>query len=122
MWRRRRRRDSRDGGNGFLMIIGLVFVIIAPIAGQLLRFALSRNREYLADSTGASYTGNPGALADALEVIGGDSSRVKTANNATANMFISDPMRAVQGRKRSNLFSTHPDIGERIKRLRNMRY
>lgn len=117
-----RRRNDRNSGGGLLAIIGIIFVIIAPIAGQLLRFSLSRNREYLADSTGASYTGNPEGLASALAVIGGDSSSVKTANNATANMFISDPMRAVNAKRRTNLFSTHPDIQDRIQRLRNMKY
>ncbi len=117
-----RRRNDRNSGGGLLAIIGIIFVIIAPIAGQLLRFSLSRNREYLADSTGASYTGNPEGLASALAVIGGDSSSVRTANNATANMFISDPMRAVNAKRRTNLFSTHPDIQDRIQRLRNMKY
>ena len=117
-----RRRNSKENGNVLILLVGLVFIIVAPIAGQLLRFALSRNREYLADSTGASYTGNPEGLASALEVIGRASGTIKTATNATANMFISDPMYAINKQKRINLFSTHPSIEERIKRLRDMKY
>ncbi len=119
---RLRRRNNKENGNALMMLVGLVFIIVAPIAGQLLRFSLSRNREYLADSTGASYTGNPEGLASALEVIGRASGTIKTATNATANMFISDPMHALNKQKRINLFSTHPSIEERIKRLRDMKY
>jgi len=117
-----RRRNSKENGTGLIMLFGIVFIIIAPIAGQLLRFALSRNREYLADSAGASYTGNPEGLASALEVIGRASGTIKTATNATANMFISDPMYAINKQKRINLFSTHPSIEDRVKRLRDMKY
>ena len=125
LWRRslwfsspRRRNDENSNGN-ILALIGLIFIIIAPIAGQLLRFSLSRNREYLADSTGASFTGNPEGLASALEIISSTEIPLKTASNATANMFISDPMYIT--RKVSNLFSTHPPISERVKRLRGYR-
>jgi len=118
-----RRRNDRENSNGILMILGLIFIIIAPIASQMLRFALSRNREYLADSTGASYTGNPEGLASALEIIGGVSQPIRTANNATANMFISDPMKTLnKTKKRVNLFSTHPAIEDRVRRLRDMKY
>lgn len=111
-----RRRNNDNSGSNIFAIIGLIFVIIAPIAGQLLRLSLSRNREYLADSTGASFTGNPEGLASALEIIGGDEIPLKHASNATANMFISDPMYVT--RKVRSLFSTHPPIAERIRRLR----
>ena len=111
-----RSRNNDNSGSNIFAIIGLIFVIIAPIAGQLLRLSLSRNREYLADSTGASFTGNPEGLASALEIIGGDEIPLKHASNATANMFISDPMYVT--RKVRSLFSTHPPIAERIRRLR----
>ncbi len=119
---RRSQNDRDNGANAIMMIIGLVFIIIAPIAGQLLRFALSRNREYLADSTGAKYTGNPEGLASALEIISSASKPIATASNATANMFISDPMKALNKRNMLNLFSTHPPIEKRVERLRELKY
>ena len=124
-WFRSARRNSNskdNGANSIMMIIGLVFIIIAPIAGQILRFSLSRNREYLADSTGAKYTGNPEGLASALEIISSASKPIATASNATANMFISDPMKAINKRNMINLFSTHPPIEKRVERLRELKY
>lgn len=115
----RRRRDSdSDGGAGILAILGLIFIIIAPIAGQLLRMALSRNREYLADATSASLTGNPRGLAAALSKLGANSQPVRNASNATEGMYISDPMK--KRNAFSNLFSTHPPIEKRIEALYNM--
>ena len=117
-WGGRRSRDDRDNGsNIILFIIGLIFMIIAPIAGQLLRFALSRNREYLADATAADFTGKPQHLADALEIIGGTNTPLKRATKATEGMYISNPF---NGNNVANLFSTHPPISERVRRLRNM--
>lgn len=115
----RRRRDSdSDGGAGILAILGLIFIIIAPIAGQLLRMALSRNREYLADATSASLTGNPRGLAAALSKLGANSQPVRNASSATEGMYISDPMK--KRNAFSNLFSTHPPIEKRIEALYNM--
>lgn len=115
----RRRRDSdSDGGAGILALLGLIFIIIAPIAGQLLRMALSRNREYLADATSASLTGNPRGLASALSKLGANSQPVRNASSATEGMYISDPMK--KRNAFSNLFSTHPPIEKRIEALYNM--
>lgn len=115
----RRRRDSdSDGGAGILALLGLIFIIIAPIAGQLLRMALSRNREYLADATSASLTGNPRGLAAALSKLGANSQPVRNASSATEGMYISDPMK--KRNAFSNLFSTHPPIEKRIEALYNM--
>ena len=115
----RRRRDSdSDSGSGILAILGLIFIIIAPIAGQLLRMALSRNREYLADATSASLTGNPRGLASALSKLGANSQPVRNASSATEGMYISDPMK--KRNAFSNLFSTHPPIEKRIEALYNM--
>lgn len=115
----RRRRDSdSDGGAGILALLGLIFIIIAPIAGQLLRMALSRNREYLADATSASLTGNPRGLASALSKLGANSQPVRNASSATESMYISDPMK--KRNAFSNLFSTHPPIEKRIEALYNM--
>ena len=115
----RRRRDSdSDSGSGILAILGMIFIIIAPIAGQLLRMALSRNREYLADATSASLTGNPRGLASALSKLGANSQPVRNASSATEGMYISDPMK--KRNAFSNLFSTHPPIEKRIEALYNM--
>jgi len=114
----RRNNDRDNGSNIILFVIGLIFMIVAPIAGQLLRFSLSRNREYLADATAAKITGKPQHLADALEIIGGVNTPVMRASKATEGMYISNPLK---GKDVVNLFSTHPPISERVRILRNMR-
>jgi len=119
MWGSRRRSRDNDSGNMILALAGLVCVILAPIAGQLMKMALSRNREYLADATGASLTGNPEGLASALLVIDRHSMPIKGASNATEGMYISNPLKGANGTAK-NLFSTHPPIEERVRRLRSM--
>ena len=103
------------------MIIGLIFIILAPVAGQLMKMALSRNREYLADATAIEFTRNPEGLATALEVIGGVTTPVRNVGNATANMYISDPLKAFDKKSMSNLFSTHPPIEKRVEAIRNLK-
>jgi len=110
--------DDEDNPLG---IVGVILaMIIAPIAAMLVQMAISRSREYLADQKGASLSGNPLALASALRKIsaGVQKSPMK-ANAATAHMFIMNPLR---GKNLANLFSTHPPVEERIKRLENMVY
>ena len=110
--------DDEDSGVG---IIGaLVMAIIAPIAAMLIQMAISRSREYLADETGAKLAGNPEFLASALEKLAIASQRIPMvdANPATAHMFIVNPL---SGGGILTLFSTHPPIEERIRRLRSMR-
>lgn len=119
--RRRSRDDDNNNANAVLMLVGLVFVILAPIAAQLMKLALSRNREYLADATAVEFTRNPEGLASALEKIGGINQPVKNANSATANMYISDPILAANGRNRGSLFATHPPIEKRVEAIRNLR-
>lgn len=114
----RRRRESDSGSNGILALIGIVFIIFAPMAGQLLKMALSRNREYLADSASAELTGNPRALASALRKLENWTEPVKRAGNATEGMYISDPLKKRTGM--SELFSTHPPIEKRIEALYDM--
>ena len=116
LWGGARRRSDRDSGNGLLAIIGLLLMIFAPIAAQLLRMCLSRNREYLADATAADLTGRPEALASALLKISGNPTPVMRASRATEGLYISDPLK-----KMANLFSTHPPIEKRVEALRNMR-
>ncbi len=116
-----RRGSSAGGGYGAIVIIAVavVLMIVAPIAAQLIYFAVSRKREYLADASGALYTRYPEGLASALEKIAGSSIELKTANQAFAPMYILNPFRR-GGRPASDLTSTHPPISERIRILRSM--
>lgn len=114
-----RRRDDDDNGNPILMFIGLIFLILAPIFGQLMQLALSRKREFLADATAIAFTRNPDGLISALLKISGDPNELKVANNATENMYIVNPFR---GKKSSSsLWSTHPSIEDRVEALRNIK-
>jgi heat shock protein HtpX len=112
---------GRNGGAAVLIIYGLALlaVILTPIAAQLIRFALSRQREYLADASGALLTRYPEGLARALEKISADPDPLEVANKATAHLYINDPLRE-HGSFLNNLFSTHPPIEERVRRLRAM--
>ena len=119
---------GRGGGAVVLvmMAIGVIFMIIAPIAGQMLKMLLSRNREFLADAKGAEFTRNPEALASALERIGGSTISLERSSNATEGLYIVTPcadMRAEMRskKKKSSVFSTHPPIDARVEALRNLR-
>lgn len=116
--------DSDSRGNGFLMIIGLIFLILSPIFGSLMQLALSRKREFLADSTAAEITRNPDGLISALQKLEGDPNQLETANSATANMYIVNPFKnsTKEGKKKStSLWSTHPSTADRIEALRNLK-
>ena len=118
-WGGPRRRDDDDNGNPILMFIGLIFLILAPIFGQLMQLAISRKREFLADATAVEFTRNPNGLISALLKISGDPNELKVANNATENMYIVNPFR---GKKSSSsLWSTHPSIEDRVEALRNIK-
>ncbi len=111
------RRDEEGGGGGGLGLI--LTAILAPIGAMLIQMAISRSREYLADATGASFTGSPEGLARALEKLGAWSRRIPmNAEPATAHMFIVNPL---SGGSLMSLFSTHPPLEERIARLRGLR-
>ena len=119
-----RNRDNDNKGNGFLMLIGLIFLILSPIFGSLMQLALSRKREFLADSTAVEFTRNPDGLISALEKLENDPNQLETANNATANMYIVNPFKknAKDGKKKtSSIWSTHPSTADRIEALRNLR-
>jgi len=110
------RDNNRDGRLQLVFIVlALVLSILAPIAAMLMQFAISRKREFLADSSGALLTRYPEGLASALEKISADSKPLDKANRATAHLFISNPFK---GKKVSKLFMTHPPVEERIKALR----
>ncbi|WP_455330740.1 zinc metalloprotease HtpX [Exiguobacterium profundum] len=108
------RRDQNQ--NPIFMIIGLVLLVLAPLIAMLINMAISRNREFLADASGAELTRNPDALASALEKIANVETPVEQASSASAPLYFSNPLK----KKVSGLFSTHPDPVERISRLRQM--
>lgn len=108
--------DRRDSSPIF-MIAGLIAMIIAPIVASLVQLAISRQREYLADATGAMTTRDPDGLASALEKIGSFGSGMKRQNSSTAHLFFANPLK---GQSLAKLFSTHPPIEERVARLRAM--
>lgn len=116
---RSRSSSSSGGGGGIIIIIALVLMIIAPIAAQMIYFAISRRREYLADASSALYTRYPEGLASALEKLSASTQDLRSANKATAPMFIVNPFRS-KGRAAADLSSTHPPISERIRILRSM--
>lgn len=112
-----RSSSNQGGGQIVFLIIAIVAAILAPIFAQILYFALSRKREYLADAGAVRLSRYPEGLASALEKISNNSEPMQSANKVTAPMYISNPFR---GKKGVNLFSTHPPIDERIKILRHM--
>jgi heat shock protein HtpX len=112
---RNRNNDNGGGNNPILLIAGIVAVIVAPIAAAGVQAAVSRQREYLADATGAMTTRHPEGLARALEKLGAYGRPMQTQNSSMAHLWIADPMRpGVMDR----LFSTHPPLQDRIARLR----
>lgn len=115
--------DSEDsGGAGIILaVIGIILAIIAPILAQMIRLALSRRREYLADASSALLTRYPPGLASALRKLMYENRPLRTASKATAPLFIVEPLFGRKGqRKRASLFDTHPPIEERIRRLEEM--
>lgn len=113
--------EGRQGGNPLSLIIGLALALLMPLIGGMIRFAISRKRELLADATGAMLTRHPEGLASALEKIHGHGSKMRSANHATAHMFIANPF----GMKRTatyvnRLFMTHPPAEMRVDLLRSM--
>jgi heat shock protein HtpX len=113
-------RNRRDGNaNPILLVISLAIMILAPIAALLLRSAISRRRESLADATAVSFTRNPTGLRRALETLARDSTVVRQQSNAVAHIWIESPL---DGKAVSKMFSTHPPIEERIETLRAMEF
>ena len=115
-----RDRDSEHRGNGALQIVAILLIaILAPLAAMLIQLAISRTREYGADASGAHITRNPEGLASALEKLhqAAEAYPLPHANPATAHLFIVNPL---SGQSLAALFSTHPPIAERVRRLRSM--
>ncbi len=117
MWFGGGRRDRDSNSNPIALFLSLFVLILAPIAAVLLRSAISRRREALADATAVSFTRNPAGLRSALEVLAADSTVVRAKSNAVAHIWIESPLDASSV---SKLFATHPPIQERIAALRAM--
>lgn len=120
----RRGNNSDGGGQGFAIVaaVGLVIALITPIVAQAIKLAMSRQREYQADAEGVMLTRYPPGLTSALRKISGDVTPMRSANNATAHLWLNQPSR-VEGEDNhwwENMFSTHPPIQERIRRLEEM--
>ncbi len=118
-------RRSRD--NPLSGVIALVAILVAPIAAMLIRLAISRSREYQADRSAAEITGQPLALANALRKLEAGTSRIPMAvNPAVSQLFIADPLKALRRREGGGglgtMFSTHPPIADRIRRLEELAY
>jgi heat shock protein HtpX len=111
------RRDNNGNGNPIALIVSLIILILAPIAAIMLKSAISRKRESLADATAVSFTRNPAGLRSALEVLASDSTVVRQRSTAVAHIWIESPL---DSKSVSKLFSTHPPIQERIAVLRSM--
>jgi heat shock protein HtpX len=114
------RRESNNGGGQLgtiLAIAGLVLLILSPIISELIKLAISRKREFLADASGSLLTRYPEGLARALEKISHSSAKLEKVNSATAHLFIANPFKSS---KVKSMFSTHPPVAERISALRGM--
>jgi heat shock protein HtpX len=112
-----RDRDRSSNGNPIALVFSLLILILAPLAAMLLKSAISRKRESLADATAVAFTRNPAGLRSALEVLAADSTVVHQKSNSIAHIWIESPL---DGKAVSKLFSTHPPIAERIAVLKAM--
>lgn len=116
---RNRDSDKKSSGAGFLVIILIVVAVLAPLAARAVQMAVSRQREYLADATSVQFTRNPNGLISALAKLEAAAKPFPGVSNATQHLFIVNPMQRVT-EKTTALMATHPEIGDRIARLRNL--
>ncbi|MFN8035942.1 MAG: M48 family metallopeptidase [Acidimicrobiia bacterium] len=124
-WGGARDEEERDGGGigTIVAVLALALLVLAPFVAQLMQFAVSRNREYLADSSGVQLTRYPPGLCGALEKLQADQAVVRHATRATAQMWIESPLDRAEdarGSKLNRMFDTHPPLEDRIKRLKEM--
>jgi len=117
----RRRSGSKSGGNvgAIIVVVGLILAVFSPLIAQLIRLAVSRKREFLADANGAFLTRYPPGLASALKKLAADKEPLEAANKATAHLYIVNPLKDIKGTV-NKLFSTHPPIEERVAALEKM--
>jgi heat shock protein HtpX len=116
----RRSRNNSGSIAGPIFLIGLILLILSPLIASLIKMAISRNREFLADATAALITRYPKGLADALNKLAADTQVLEVANSATSHLFIDDPVVNRNGNWFNSLFNTHPPIEERVARLMSM--
>jgi heat shock protein HtpX len=109
--------DSKNGLTSIFAILGLILIIFAPLIAQLIQFAISRQREFLADASSVKLTRQPQGLIDALTKISQAPNIMSTASTATASLYISNPFK---NNKLASLFSTHPPVQDRIRALQQM--
>lgn len=114
------RFDDDNNSNGIMILISLLLLILAGFFGKLMKLAISRKREFMADATAVEFTRNPDALISALSKLDSDISTLKQANNSTENMYIVTPFKGKQ-KKTSNWFSTHPSIEDRIEAIKHLK-
>ncbi len=114
-----RRGRDRGGGGGIILIVAIALAILTPVIATLIQLAVSRQREYLADASGALLTRFPSGLASALRKIAADKEALEVANKATASLYFANPLKDAP-RAMDGLFDTHPPIAERIRRLEAM--
>lgn len=112
------RSRDRNSNNGIVMIVGILFLVLSPIIGEIIKLAISRQREYLADASGALLTRYPDGLASALAKISQNSQPLQRHSTATAHLWIASPFGT--SKQIASLFSTHPPVDERINRLKLM--
>lgn len=117
---RSRDNDSSSPVQAIVLLLGVLFLALSPLFATLLKLALSRNREYLADSSAIELTRNPEGLINALRKISSDDDPLEQANKSTECMYICNPLKNKRTKKESSLFSTHPTIESRIERLENI--
>ena len=112
------RKGDRKGG-GLMMLAAIIFIVLAPIIAQMIKFAISRKREYLADASAVELTRNPDGILGALKKLAADHTPLQRASGATAHLYIEDPIDKEGGffRSLNGLFSTHPPIEDRIKKV-----
>ena len=123
-WGGGKKRDSENSGQlgAIIAIVAIILAILSPIIAKLIQLAISRRREFLADASGTSMTKNPQGLINALSKISQDTESLEAANNATAHLYISNPLKNAKGTHAfAKLFNTHPPVTERIKALQEMR-
>ena len=112
--------DDDNGSNALMMLISVVLLMLASLFGKLMKLAISRKREFMADATAVEFTRNPDALISALEKLDSDTSKLRQANNSTENMYIVTPFKGKQ-KNANHWFSTHPSIEDRIEAIRTLK-
>ena len=124
-WGGDRKRNNRDGDSQIqliLFVVGIILALLSPLIAQLIKLAISRKREFLADASAVAMTKNPQGMIDALQKLGLDKEPLEAANKATAHLYVTNPLKNLHGGVGmfSKLFATHPPLSERVKALKSI--